>query len=102
MWRYLLPFLVVSVLNACGGDVNSLASIKVYKYRGSVQCTGGGTSPAVMSLELTNADISVSSFTCGLDGWPIPLFAVLLMVPSISLRYQGTERKERCRCRSFC
>jgi len=42
MWRYLLPFLVVSVLNACGGDVNSLASIKVYKYRGSVQCTGGG------------------------------------------------------------
>ena len=72
MWRYLLPFLVVSVLNACGGDVNSLASIKVYKYRGSVQCTGGGTSPAVMSLELTNADISVSSFTCGLDGLAHP------------------------------
>jgi len=72
MWRYLLPFLVVSILDACGGDVNPPASIKVYKYRGSVQCTNGGTSPAVMSLELTNAGISVASFTCGHDGLARP------------------------------
>jgi len=68
MCRYLLPSLVLSVLVACGGETNPPASTMVFKSRGSVQCTGGGTPPAVMSLELTNAGIPVLSFTCGQDG----------------------------------
>src|SRR5712664_3878091 len=67
MWRYLLPY-VLSVLVACGGDTNLPASNMVFKSRGSVQCTGGGTPPAVMSLELTNAGIVVLSSACGVDG----------------------------------
>jgi len=46
MWRYLLPY-VLSVLVACGGDTNAPASTMVFKSRGSVQCTGGGTPPPV-------------------------------------------------------
>ena len=72
MWRYLLPSLVLSVLVACGGDTNAPASTMVFKSRGSVQCTGGGTPPGVMGLELTNAGIAVLSFTCGLDGLAHP------------------------------
>jgi hypothetical protein len=45
-----------------------MVTTKVYKYRGSVQCTGGGTAPAVMSMELTNTGIDVQSFSCGNDG----------------------------------
>ncbi len=72
MWRYLLLSLVLSVLVACGGDTNPPASTMVFKSRGSVQCTGGGTPPAVMSLELANAGIVVLSFTCGQDGLAHP------------------------------
>jgi len=72
MWRYLLPSLVLSVLAACGGDTNPPASTMVFKSRGSMQCTGGGTSPAVMSLELTHSGIAVLSFACGGDGLARP------------------------------
>lgn len=69
MWRPWLSAVVVSVLTACGGDnTNPVVTTKVYKYRGSLQCTGGGTAPAVMSMELTNAGIDVQSFSCGNDG----------------------------------
>src|SRR5437899_12953435 len=72
MRRYLLPSLVLSALAACGGDTNPPASTMVFKSRGSVQCTGGGTPPAAMSLELTNAGIAVLPFTCGPDGLAHP------------------------------
>jgi len=64
----LLLLLVLSALAACGSDANPPASNMVFKSRGSVQCTGGGTPPAVMSLELTNAGIVVLSSACGVDG----------------------------------
>lgn len=42
--------------------------VKVYKYLGSVQCSGGGTSPTEMEQMLTTAAIDVASATCGVDG----------------------------------
>jgi hypothetical protein len=68
MWRCLLALFTLSALVACGGDENLPASNMVFKSRGSVQCTGGGTPPAAMSLELTNAGIVVLSSACGIDG----------------------------------
>jgi hypothetical protein len=59
---------MAGTLAACGDNSSHMASNNVYKYRGSLQCTGGGTAPAVMSMELTNAGIDVKSFTCGSDG----------------------------------
>ena len=58
----------------CGGDgaielnVKIEPSVKVFKSRGSVQCTGGGTAPEVMENELITAGIEVRSFSCGIDG----------------------------------
>jgi len=43
-------------------------SVKVFKASGSVQCTGGGSPPTVMRLELINAGIIVLSSACGSDG----------------------------------
>ncbi len=72
MSRYLLPFLALSVLVACGGSEDPPPSTMVFKSRGSVQCTGGGTPPATMSLELTNAGVTVLSSACGFDGLAHP------------------------------
>jgi hypothetical protein len=69
MLRAWLSAVVISALAACGTDNTSpMVTTKVYKYRGSLQCTGGGTAPAVMSTELTNAGVDVQSFSCGNDG----------------------------------
>lgn len=43
-------------------------TVKVFKTRGSVQCTGGGTAPDVMQNELIAAGIDVRSYSCGNDG----------------------------------
>ena len=72
MWRTLLSALIVSVLAACADNTSPVVSTRVYKYRGSLQCAGGGTAPATMSLELTNAGIPVQSFSCGIDGLAHP------------------------------
>jgi hypothetical protein len=54
---------------ACGGDAGAPgASIAVYKYAGSVQCTGGGMSLAEMNGQLADAGIKVLSSACGFDG----------------------------------
>ena len=55
---------------ACGGgDAGTPgASIAVYKYAGSVQCTGGGMSLADMDRQLADAGIKVISSACGFDG----------------------------------
>lgn len=41
---------------------------RVFKYRGSLQCTGGGIAPEVMQKELAGAGITVGSVSCGHDG----------------------------------
>jgi len=74
--KLLVASLVVLVtLAACaGGDGKSpsaslpSASARTYKYVGSVQCTGGGTSLTELQLQLTGAGIQVLGATCGVDG----------------------------------
>ncbi|KFB70065.1 glycoside hydrolase family 5 protein [Candidatus Accumulibacter vicinus] len=44
-------------------------SVKVVKYRGSLQCMEGGKAPEVMQNELTSAGIDVLAFSCGTDGY---------------------------------
>jgi len=67
--RGLLPSLALSILVACGSDdASPVASIKVYKHRGSVQCGDRGTPPEVMRRGLTDAGITVLSYSCGHDG----------------------------------
>jgi hypothetical protein len=46
----------------------SLGAVSVYKSAGSVQCSGGGLTPAQMQIELTAAGIGVISAACGADG----------------------------------
>ena len=41
---------------------------RVFKYRGSLQCSGGGIAPEVMQKELVGAGITVGAFSCGHDG----------------------------------
>lgn len=59
---------------ACGSDETKETiepiepSVKVFKSRGSLQCTGGGTAPELMKDELIAAGIDVGSFSCGIDG----------------------------------
>ena len=47
------------------GDVTALS---VYQSAGSVQCAGGGLTPAQMQLQLTGNGIGVISSACGIDG----------------------------------
>jgi hypothetical protein len=56
----------------CGSDGTIEPSVKVFKSRGSIQCTGGGTAPEVMKNELITAGIDVRSFSCGIDGLAYP------------------------------
>ncbi len=56
----------------CGSDEAIDPSIKVFKSRGSIQCTGGGIAPEVMKNELITAGIDVRSFSCGIDGLAYP------------------------------
>jgi hypothetical protein len=46
----------------------SLGAVSVYKSAGSVQCSGGGLTPAQMQIQLTGAGIGVISAACGTDG----------------------------------
>lgn len=71
------PLMVFVILAACGGGDGKLpsggdnlqsTSVRIYKYVGSVQCTGGGTSLTEMQLQLTGAGIQVRAATCGADG----------------------------------
>ena len=60
--------ITLSLLVACGGGHHAAASAKVFEYRGSQQCTGGGASIAELQQQLSNAGIAVSASSCGNDG----------------------------------
>lgn len=67
--RHLLALsITLSLLVACGGGHHAAASAKVFKYRGSQQCTGGGASIAELQQQLSSAGIAVSASSCGTDG----------------------------------
>lgn len=74
MRKSIFIFLVGACLYAagCGNNGTVEPSVKVFKSRGSLQCTGGGTSPQVMEMELIGAGITVRSFSCGIDGLAHP------------------------------
>ena len=60
-----------TTLAACGGgDIGSSPNgVTLYRYAGSVQCTGGGLTLADMNMQLTNAGVLVYSASCGSDGY---------------------------------
>lgn len=69
--RILLPpFLTLFALAACGGSESTPVepNISVYKYVGSVQCTGGGTPLPAMESQLSDAGIHSLAVACGGDG----------------------------------
>lgn len=45
-----------------------IGAVSVYKSAGTVQCSGGGLTPAQMQIQLTGAGIGVISAGCGVDG----------------------------------
>ena len=69
--RMLFVFLAAfATLAACvgAGSVMPQAIVSLYRYAGSVQCTGGGLSLPAMERQLTDAGIQVLSSACGNDG----------------------------------
>lgn len=71
MRTFLLPIMVMLSLGACsngGADSLPSASVSLYKYAGSTQCTGGGLSLSDMARQLTEAGVQVRSSSCGTDG----------------------------------
>lgn len=55
---------------ACGGGSSGGVdeTLSVYRYLGSVQCTGGGTSLSTLERQLLDAGVRVAAASCGLDG----------------------------------
>jgi len=68
MRKFLISLVAFSLLGSCGGGDSPSANINLYKYAGSVQCTGSGLTLPEMTLQLTSANIQVLSFSCGTDG----------------------------------
>lgn len=68
--RALLVPLVVFALASCGSGESKSPETNagMYKYFGSLQCTGGGTPLPAMERQLTEAGVQVLASTCGIDG----------------------------------
>ncbi len=69
---FLAPLVALATLVACGGGESPATNVSLYKYVGSVQCTGGGTSLSAMERQLTDAGIRVLTSSCGVDGNAYP------------------------------
>lgn len=74
-----LAIATAAAATACGGggsaDVSGGGSgsgtdqtLSVYRYFGSVQCTGGGTSLSALERQLVDAGVRVAAASCGVDG----------------------------------
>ncbi|PWF46735.1 hypothetical protein [Massilia glaciei] len=66
MRMILAPLVAIFTLAGCGGG--GTENVKMFKYRGSVQCSGGGMTLEAMTRQLTDANIQVLSASCGSDG----------------------------------
>jgi hypothetical protein len=61
-------FVLLAALLGCGGGSDPEPIVAVYKYTGSVQCTGGGISLATMQGQLADGAVTVLGSSCGNDG----------------------------------
>ena len=70
MRTLLFPLVVCATFAGCGGGTGESpeTNVSMFKYSGSVQCTGGGTSLSAMERQLTDAGIQVVASACGIDG----------------------------------
>lgn len=70
MRTLLFPLVVCATFAGCAGGAGEspVTNVSMYKYSGSVQCTGGGTSLSAMESQLTDAGIHVVASACGIDG----------------------------------
>lgn len=62
--------IAAGAVSACGGGGDGAPdpSVALYKYLGSVQCTGGGVSLFALERQLQDAGIGVLAASCGVDG----------------------------------
>lgn len=74
MRLFLIPLISCAALASCGGGSaeSPPTGAAFYKYFGSVQCAGGGTTLPAMTRQLTDAGIQVLSSACGVDGKVYP------------------------------
>lgn len=70
MRTFLACLVLFATLTACEAvKIKSPgASVRIYKYFGSVQCTIGGMTLSAMESQLTNAGIPILTSACGTDG----------------------------------
>lgn len=63
-------FALALVASACAttNHAETHATVRVFKYTGSVQCAGGGIDLPAMTRQLTDAGLKVLSSACGTDG----------------------------------
>lgn len=59
---------LTAALIGCGGGDSTPLSTSVYRYMGSVQCSGGGISLATMQQQLLEGGVTVLASACGTDG----------------------------------
>lgn len=74
MQKFLIVLAAALMLSACAnfGRVAPAPGVSVYKYVGSKQCTGGGTSLATMMRQLSDGGIPAMNVNCGTDGRMYP------------------------------
>ena len=59
---------LTAALIGCGGGDSTPPSMSVYRYMGSVQCSGDGISLATMQEQLLEGGVTVLASACGADG----------------------------------
>jgi hypothetical protein len=65
-----VAFMLALAASACvtTNHAEMHATVRVFKYTGSVQCVGGGIDLPAMARQLTDAGLQVLSSACGTDG----------------------------------
>jgi len=71
--QYKLAVLLAVLVGACGdGGSDTPSTVSVAKSLGSLQCSGGGTTVAVLQSQLSSAGVQVLAASCGNDGNAYP------------------------------
>ena len=71
--RFAMTCLSAALLCAgCGGGDDGGDTVEVFKSLGSMQCTGGGSTPEALRGQLSGAGVAVVATSCGSDGLAYP------------------------------